>query len=131
MILFPALNALDSDTSYTGLQVVFGHEFVNLAGFASGEITFSFMNLIAYALPVFAASLLMLSNVNRFIPTIMYGVAAVLLFLVIDFTVVTITLLGSVNTVSVEWGYAFPLIIAATLSVIGFGIGIFTIYKHK
>lgn len=129
MIFLPALGVQDSDSTYTGLQVVFGHEFLSLGGFGSGEITFSMMNLIAYTLPLIAALVLMFTKVNQLFPTILFGAAAVLLFLVPQFTVVTVSLLGTVTEVDVEWTYASGIIIAALLSIIGFAIGIFKIYK--
>ncbi len=129
MIFLPALGVQDSDSTYTGLQVVFGHEFLSLGGFGSGEIAFSMMNLIAYTLPLIAALVLMFTKVNQLFPTILFGAATVLLFLVPQFTVVTVSLLGTVTEVDVEWTYASGIIIAALLSIIGFAIGIFKIYK--
>ena len=129
MIVFPALSTSGSNDSYTGLQVVFGHEFIDFGGFGSGEIKFSFINLIAYSLPLIAALVLLFTKANRLTSTILFGVAAVLLFLVIEFTVVTVTILGSVNVIDVEWRYAIGLIIAASLSIIGCAIGAFSVYK--
>ena len=64
MVFFPAVSSGDSNTSYTGLQVAFGHEFVNLGGFASGQIEYSILNGLAYLLPL-AAALLWLLNVKN------------------------------------------------------------------
>lgn len=127
MILFPALNTSDSNGSYLGSQVVFGHEFISLGGFGSGEIQFSFLNLIAYLLPAIAAVLLLFSKINQLVSTIIFLVAAIMLFLVTEFTVVTVTILSNVTEVSVDWHYSIGLIIAIVLSLFGFLLGLFRI----
>lgn len=129
MIVFPALTAGGTDNTYTGLQVVFGHEFVSLGDFGSGQIRFSFLNMLAYLLPLGAALVLLFYKAASLIATIMFAVATILLFLVTEFTVVAVTVFGNVNVVDVEWSYAIGLIFAAVLTALAFVIGAFRIYK--
>ncbi|MCR3905558.1 MAG: hypothetical protein NUK62_00825 [Tenericutes bacterium] len=129
MILFPALAVGDSNTSYSGIQIAFGHEFINLGGFGSGQIEFSILNLIAYALPLIAALLLIFTKQGNLASTIIFGAAAVMFFLVPEFTVVSTTILGNVNEINIDWTYDIGLIFAASLSLIGLLIGLFRIYK--
>ncbi|MFH5882075.1 MAG: hypothetical protein ACNA7U_06190 [Candidatus Izemoplasmataceae bacterium] len=131
MIVLPALSANGSDNTYTGLQVVFGHEFINLGGFGSGAIKFSVLNFVAYALPMSAALVLLLNKGGQMVSTLLFGAAAILLFLVPTFTVVTVTVLGNVTTIDIDWAYAAGLIIAIVLSMIGFTLGLYTIYKKS
>jgi len=122
MIFFPALVLKDSETSYTGIQIAFGHEFVNLGGFASGQIEMSFLNILAYLLPLCGALLMLVFKKGSFLTTIVFLAATVMLFLIPEMTRVTITLLGNVNEVSIDWTYGLGLIFAIVLS----GLGLFT-----
>jgi len=130
MILFPAVSSGDANTGYTGIQVSFGHEFVNLGGFASGQIKFSLLNLLAYLLPLTAAVLWLFNIKNQFIPTLVLLVATVLLFLVPEFTTTTVTVLGNINPVDIQWSYDIGLLNAIVFSIMGMFYGILRIY-HK
>ncbi len=131
MIFLPALSlsANGSANTYTGLQVVFGHEFFDLGGFGSGEIRFCLLNLIAYSLPLLAALSLMFTKAGHIVSTIMFAVAAILLFLVIEFTVVTVTIGDVVTEIDIDWNYAIGLILAAVLSILGFVVGVLSVSK--
>jgi hypothetical protein len=53
------------------------------------------------------------------ISAILFIVAAALIFMIPEFTTVTVTILGNTNPIDVEWTYGLGLIIAAILSIIG------------
>lgn len=130
MVFFPAVSSGDSNTSYTGLQVAFGHEFVNLGGFASGQIEYSILNGLAYLLPLAAALLWLLNVKNQIIPTILLLIAIVLLFLIPESTNTTVTILGNTNAVDIDWVYGMGVLNAILFSIMGMFYGILRIY-HK
>jgi hypothetical protein len=130
MIVFPALILKDSETSYTGLQVAFGYEFASLGPWASGEIKFNIIVLIAYLLPLVGSILLLFTKKGYLSSTVIFLVAAILLFLTPQFTVVTVTVLGNVNRVDIDWTYGIGLIIAIALSVFGVMVGMARISKQ-
>ncbi len=129
MILFPALSAGNGDSTYTGLQVTFGHEFINLGGFGSGQIAFSILNLIAFTLPLVGALLLLFTFNGHVTSIFLFGAATVLLFLVPEFTVVSVTVLGNTNQIDIDWTYSVGLIFAISFSMIGLLIGLFRVIK--
>ncbi len=131
MILLPALSTANSDITYSGLQVSFGHNFISLGGFGSGSINFTFFNLLAYSLPVIASLLLLFTKKGVLSSTFVFGAAVVLLFFVPEFTNITVDILGNSNTISVDWTYAYGLIAAIILSAFAFAIGIYTNFVVK
>ncbi len=131
MILFSALVLKDSETSFTGLNVAFGHEFANLGWLGNGEIKFSFMTLIAYSLPLVASLLILSSKRNWMISTTLFIASAILMFLIPEFTVVQVTVLGIENQIDVAWTYGIGLISSAALSAVGAFIGLYAITSKK
>lgn len=124
MIIFPALIVKDTNQTYTGLQIVFGKQFIDLGIIGSGEIIFSLLNLIAYSLPLVAALVLIVSKKDKTIAPVIFAIAVVMLVLVPISTVVHMTILGSVNVIDVAWGYSLGLIIALILSIIALSLGL-------
>lgn len=118
MVLLPALVIKDGSSSYTGLQVSLGHEFANLGNLASGQIEFSILNIIAYLLPLLGAVIMILIGRKSLLSLIVFIGAIIMLFFVPNFTVVTVTVIDTVNEVSVEWNYGLGLIAAGVLSSI-------------
>jgi hypothetical protein len=131
MIVFPALVLKDSETSYTGLQVAFGHEFASLGQWASGEIKFNPIVLIAYLLPLVGSLLLLFTKKGYLSSTVIFLIAAILLFLTPQFTTVTVTVLGNANEIDVDWTYGIGLILAASLSIFGVMVGMARISRHE
>ncbi|MDO9629824.1 MAG: hypothetical protein Q7I99_07965 [Acholeplasmataceae bacterium] len=131
MVVLPALIVKDSDISYTGLQIAFGHEFASFGPWASGEIKFNFIVLIAYLLPLVGSLLIMFTKKGYLSSTVLFLVAAILLFLTPQFTVVTVTVLGNQNTIDVDWTYGIGLILAASFSILGVMVGMARISKQE
>ena len=129
MIVLPVLILKDSETSFTGLELAFGHEFVNLGTWASGEIAFNPLVLLAFVLPLAGSLVLMLMNKGYLLSTILFIAAAFLIFMIPQFTTVTVTVLGNVNEIDVEWTYGLGLIIAASLSILGALLGLIKLSK--
>jgi hypothetical protein len=129
MIIFPALIVKDTNTTYTGLQVVFGYRVIDLGIIGSGEIKFSFLNLLAYSLPLIAAIVLLVSKNDKKIATIIFAVAVIMLILVPVSTIVHMNVLGNVSVIDVDWGYRLGLNIAALLALIGLGLGLVRLIK--
>lgn len=119
ILLLPALFVADSDTSFVGYEVVFGTEFANVSSFASGEITFSILALTGFLSPLAAGIIAAFTKQSMLISAGLFALGAVLLFLVPVYTTATMTVLGSVTEIDIEWTYAFGLVIAAVLSTLG------------
>jgi len=130
MIIFPALVVKDTNTAYSGLQVVFGYRVIDLGIIGSGEIKFSILNLLAYSLPLIAAFVLFINKKDKKIATVIFAVAVIMLILVPVSTIVHMTILGNVNVVDVDWGYSLGLSIAALLSLVGLGLGLVRLIKR-
>jgi len=64
------------------------------------------------------------------ISTILFIASAILIFLIPEFTKVTVTVLGNVNEINVEWTYGSGLIIAASLSIFGALLGLFKLSRN-
>jgi len=131
MILLPVLVLKDTETSFTGLQVALGHEFTSLGSWASGEIAFNPIVLLAFVLPLAASMMLMFSNSGYLLSTIMFAAAAILIFLIPDFTKVTITVLDNVNEIDVEWTYGLGLVLGASLSILATLLGLFKLSRSN
>lgn len=131
MMFLPVLVLKDSETSFTGLEIAFGKEFANLGSLASGEIAFNPIVLLAFLLPLAAALIPLFTDKGYLLSTLLYVVATILIFTIPEFTTVTVTVLGNVNEVDVEWTYGIGLIIAAVLTIIGTGLGFFKLSKNS
>lgn len=131
MMFLPVLVLKDTETSYTGLEIAFGKEFASLGSLASGEIAFNPIVLLAFLLPLAAALIPLFTSKGYLLSTLLYVVATILIFTIPEFTTVTVTVLGNVNEVDVEWTYGIGLIIAAVLTIIGTGLGFFKLSKNS
>lgn len=131
MIFMPVLIFRDSETSYTGLEIAFGKEFVNLGGLGSGQIAFNPLVLLAFLLPLAGAIIPLFYSKGFMLSVVLYAIAAVLIFMIPQFTVVTVTILGNTNEIDVEWTYGIGLIIAAVLSILGLSLSTLEVYKRR
>jgi len=129
MLFLPVLVFNNSDTSFTGLEVAFGHQFASLGPWASGNILFSPVVIIAFFLPLVAGLLTILAKNRQVISGMLYLLAALLIFMTPMFTTVTMTILDNVTEVDVEWTYGIGLIVAAILSIGGAVLSGFIEYK--
>ncbi len=127
MMLMPALIAIESESEFTGIQIVFGYEFMSLGSLASGTIVFSLLNMLAYTLPLFAIAALLVSQHGFILSSAIFLMATVMLLSIPDFTVVTVTILDNVNEVTVDWAYGYGLIIAIIAACSGFLISLIVI----
>ena len=131
MMLLPVLILKDSETSYTGLEVAFGKEFASLGSWVSGQIAFNPLVLLAFLLPLIAGLIPMFAKNGFMFSMIIYVIGAVFIFMIPDFTTVTITVLESVNEISVEWTYGIGLILAASFSIFGAFFSLFNAFKRN
>ena len=129
MIFLPVLVLKDSETSFTGIQVAFGHEFASLGSWASGEIIFNPIVLLAFVLPITGSLILMLTKKDYLLSTLMFFIGAILIFMIPQFTTTTVTILGNVTDIDVEWTYGLGLILAGSLSILGTLLGLIKLNK--
>lgn len=129
MIFLPVLIFKESETAFTGLEISFGKQFSSLGSLASGEIAFNPIVLISFSLLLVAAVAPLIFPKGFIVSAVAYIVAAILLIMMPEFTVVTVTILGNVNEVDVEWTYGFGLILSAAFSIAGALLALFRIIK--
>jgi hypothetical protein len=129
MVVFTTLIFSDTDASFTGLEVIFGKTFANLGPWASGEIKFSILALLAFLLPAIASILPIIRKKGYLVSTFVFMFAAALLFMIPKFTKVTVNLFGNINEFEVDWVYGTGLIVAIVLSIIGALISSINYYK--
>ncbi len=127
MIFLPALAFPDSESSFLGYEVVFGTEFVNLGSFASGQIVWSALGIIAFISPLIAGLITLYNKKNTLISMVLFAVGAILLFPLHMYTKTTITILGTVTEIDIDWVISYGLMIAAILSTFG---ALITLYRY-
>ena len=130
-MLLPVLIFKDSETAFNGFKVAFGSEFINLGQWASGEIAFNPFVLLAFLLPLVAGLIPMFTNKGTFVSTIIFAIAAILIFMTPQLTTVTVTVLGNATKIDVDWTYGIGLILAAVASLLGMSLGIARVYKRS
>lgn len=131
MLFLPVLILKDSETAFNGLEVAFGTEFINLGPWASGEIAFNPVVLVAFLLPLGAGLIPMFTNKYTVVTTLLFLVSAILILFTPILTTVTVTVLGNVNAIDIEWTYGIGLILAAAAAFLGMSLGIARLYKHS
>lgn len=131
MILFPSLSAVENESSFTGIQITFGYEFLSLGSLASGEIVFSFLNMVAYFLPVLVVFSLVFSKHGLILSTVLFLITTILLISIPELTVVTVTILESVNEVNVDWAFGYGLIVAITASIAGLFVSSVSVIQKR
>ncbi len=120
MIFFPIFSV--NDTSFTGLEIAFGKELVNLSPFgiddvATAELPFNMFAVVAFALPLIGGVFTIVFKKGQVFSLAMFVVAAALFFILDDYILVEYTLFGSTNTTSVSWQNEPFLFIAAFASI--------------
>lgn len=92
MIFLPAIGIKDSDTTYTGIQVVFGYTAKTMLGDVV-HLNFSFMNLLTYILVAGGVVFTVLGMLGKgskfasFISAVAFIVAGVFFFLTVSYCV--------------------------------------------
>ena len=95
MIVFNVLRTDDGDAIMNGLTAVFGGEVAAIGGFVSVDVNFSFLNLLAFFLPLIAAVVLFFLGKKTKKDMIMNVVFGVLLLGVFLFSMIIFTNIGS------------------------------------
>ena len=119
MAFLPTLIHTSSESVFKGFELVLGKEFIDLGSIASGQIEPNIFIGIAYLLPIIACILAVTQKKGAIIAFLLFIVSAVLLFLIPEMTVATVTVLGNTNEIDVEWTMAYGLYFAIGLTVIG------------
>lgn len=131
MIFLPVLILRDTETSYTGLEVAFGKELIDLGGLGSGQIAFNPLVLLAFLLPLAGAIIPMFFSKGFLFSAISYIIAIALIFMIPELTTVSVTILGNTNEIDVEWTYGIGLILAAILSILGVSLCALELHDKK
>ena len=131
MMLFPVLSVGDSDTTYTGLQIITGVSVVDAGSFAGAKLPFNFLALIAFLLPILAGIVWIFMPKGYILSAILFLVAAVLFFMLPQFTYLEVTVLGSVTRPDVDWVLQSAGIVAASASILGVLVSLFGFATSK
>lgn len=119
MIFLPAMKYPETDNLISGYEAVFGVTLVNIGSIASGQIELNLLGILAYVLPFAACLVAIFVKRSAILPALFFVVAAVLLFLIPELNKTTITVLGNTNEIDVAWEFAYGLIAAIVLSIVG------------
>ena len=122
----PAVSYSNSDSVFKGFELAFGTEFLNLGSFGSGQIEFNLFIILAYLLPIVACFLTIFLKRGEVISILLFIASLILLFLIPELTVASITVLGNTNVIEVEWTMAYGLYLA--VGIVAFG-AILSIFK--
>jgi hypothetical protein len=131
MAFFPALVHDGSDSIFKGYELAIGTEFLDLGSIASGQIEPNILIGLAYLLPLLACFLGVFLQKGAIISALLFIVAAVLLVLIPQMTVASVTVLGNTNEIDVEWVMGYGLYIAIGLAVFGALLSIFQVATHS
>jgi hypothetical protein len=119
MLFFPALAHADSDSVFKGYELAFGTTFIDLGSFASGQIEPNMLIGLAYLLPLVAGLLAVVIRKMAFLSGLLFVGATVLLFLIPEMTIATVTVLGNTTEIDVSWVMSFGLYLAAAFAIMG------------
>lgn len=126
LVFLPALKYADADTTYTGMQLITGVSLFNLGPIASGEVPFSFLALLAFALPAIAGVIYFLSPKFALVPVVLLAAAAILVFTLPLYTVINVSAFGGGATeVEVDWVLQYGAIISGSISAIAALLALF------
>lgn len=132
LLFLPSITSSDSASSFLGYEVMFGTEFINLGSFASGQIVWSPLAIIAYLAPLAAGLIITFTKKSAIFSFALLTVSAILLFSLPEYTKTTITILNTVTEIQVDWEITLGLIMSGFLSVLGSVICLYIlIYKKQ
>lgn len=129
MAFMPSLIYADTDSTFSGLEVMFGTEFANLGMFGSGQIEPSLLGILAYSLPIIAGLLAIAFPKKTIISTLGFSIASILLILLPRYAVATMTILGETTTLDITWTMGSGLIVSIIASISGVFASIVMILK--
>lgn len=131
MIFMPVLVLKDYETTYTGLEIVFGRDLISLGSLGSGQIEFNPLIILAFLLPFIAAIIPLFYKRGFIVSTVLYIVAIIFMFMLPQSTSVTMTILGNTTEIDVVWSYGIGLIFAAILSMLGAMLNGYNLLKEE
>ena len=119
MIFLPALHYPETENAFTGYESVFGVTIVDIGSIASGQIELNLLGILAYVLPFAAFMMAIFLKRGAIFASLLFVAGAILLFLIPEMTRTTVTILGTSHDLDVDWQFAYGLIAAIVLSVVG------------
>ncbi|MBI9008581.1 MAG: hypothetical protein JEZ05_00995 [Tenericutes bacterium] len=131
MIFLPTLSFPDSDSSFLGYEVAFGTEFVNLGSFASGQINWSILAILGFVFPLIASLITMYYKKIKAASIALFAAGAVLLITMPIYTQASITVLGTVTDIDIEWVITYGLIMAIVFAMFGLLLSIYMFINKK
>ncbi|HHX78267.1 MAG TPA: hypothetical protein GX695_00745 [Acholeplasmataceae bacterium] len=119
MVFLPALKYPSNDTTYTGLQVVTGLSIVDAGFIGDAKMPFNILALLAFLLPISAGLIGVLTPRGFIVSLVLFIAAAVLFFVLPQYTHINVTLLGTVTKTEIDWTLLAAPIIAGSASILG------------
>lgn len=129
MIFLPALKFPNNDTTYTGIQIITGMSIVDAGFLGDAKMPFNVLALIAFLLPISAGLIGATMPRGFIVSTILFVAAAVLFFVLPQFTHINVTVLGVVSTPEIDWVLQTGPIIAGSASILGVLVSLFGFTK--
>lgn len=131
MVFLPALSSTDLDATYSGVQVITGLSVFNAGPVAEGQLPFSVIALLAYSLPLIAGVLGVALRKGFLVSTILFAAAAILLFVLPQYTFVNVTtFMGGTTEWEVDWVFELGLTLSASFSLAGALFSAFALFKE-
>lgn len=119
MVLLPVLKFADSDTTYTGVKIIGGFEIFDIGPIADGKVPFCFLALLAFSLPLIGGIIGILSPKGFYVSTVLFVLAALLLFLLPVYVRVNVTtFIGGTTEWDPDWVLQIGAILAGSFSVL-------------
>lgn len=121
MVFLPAIKYPDSETFFTGIEVIKGVTIIDLGAVISGKMPFGVLALLAFTLPLFAGMVSLLKP-RSFFPILLFIGGAVLIFLISTYTMINVTSWIGDTEVDIKWILLTGPIVAGSLSIAGAAI---------
>lgn len=119
MVFLPVLKFPNNDTTYTGIQVVTGLSIVDAGFLGDAAMPFNILALLAFLLPIISGIIGVTMRKGYVVSVILFTVAAVLLFVLPQYTYINVTILGNVTKPEIDWVLLAAPIIAGSASILG------------
>jgi hypothetical protein len=132
LVLFPALNY--NEGVYTGLQIAFGTEIINVAFFNLGPIVnarlpFNFIASLAYILPLVAGILALLVKKGNIVVFTFFLVSIVFFAVLPNQIILRYSLFNTTTDVNIDWVMSYGTILGIIFTSIATSLEAYRLVK--
>ncbi len=121
MLFAPVLRY--NDSSFTGMNITFGHTIYSLdlfgiSGAVSGKLPLNMYAFVAFFAPIVGGLFSVIFKKGQVLSLALFVVAAAMFFLIDQYVVIEYRLAGQTFEQDVDWQHAYGLIIAGFASIL-------------